>query len=227
MVYAEAAKGFRYGGANQPVPTQTPASATGNIPEKCLNNLQQYGFNSAPLTFGPDSLWDYTLGEKAKLDGGRMTFNADAYYIDWSSVQTRLLLNCSYFFTESAGDIHSEGLELESTFKLTPSLTIAGNIGWNQSRAAGNIPTVGAFTGDQSPYSPNWIVSAFIYYDKRVADGMMHLQANYQYRSEENTNFDPSATSYNATTGMLTRTGPNDALRHHPGIQQCELVGVL
>ena len=39
---------------------------------------------------------------------------------------------------------------------------------------------------------------------------MMHLQADYQYRSEENTNFDSSATSYNATTGVLTRTGPND-----------------
>ena len=88
MVYAEASKGFRYGGANQPVPTQTPASAAGNIPQKCLYDLQQYGFNAAPLTFGPDSLWDYTLGEKAKLDDGRMTFNADAYYIDWSSVQS-------------------------------------------------------------------------------------------------------------------------------------------
>jgi iron complex outermembrane receptor protein len=209
MVYAEAAKGFRYGGANQPVPTQTPAAAAGNIPQKCLYDLNQYGFNAAPLTFGPDSLWDYTLGEKAKLDGGRMTFNADAYYIDWSSVQTRLLLNCSYFFTESAGDIHSKGLELESTFKLTPSLTLAGNLGYNDSRAAGNIPTVGAFNGDQSPYSPNWIFSAFIYYDKRVADGMLHLQANYQYRGEENTTFDPSATSYDAATRILSKTGPN------------------
>ena len=81
MVYAEAAKGFRYGGANQPVPTATPAAAAGNIPQKCLYDLQQYGYSAAPLTFGPDSLWDYTVGEKAKLDGGRMTFNADANYI--------------------------------------------------------------------------------------------------------------------------------------------------
>jgi outer membrane receptor protein involved in Fe transport len=210
MVYAEAAKGFRYGGANQPVPTATPAEASGPIPNKCLYDLGLYGYSSAPLTFGPDSLWDYTVGEKSTLDGGRMTFNADAYYINWTSVQTRLLLNCSYFFTESAGTIHSSGLDAETTFKLTHSLTISGSVGYNNSQAAENIPTVGAFKGDQSPYSPNWIASVYLYYDKAVADGMMHLQASYQYRSEENTTFDPYSTSYNATTNSLSKTGAND-----------------
>jgi len=209
MVYAEAAKGFRYGGANQPTPIATPASSTGSIPQKCLYDLEQYGYSQAPLTFGPDHLWDYTVGEKAKLAGGRMTFNADAYYIDWSDVQTRLLLNCSYFFTESAGSIHSQGIEAESTFKVTPALTVGGSVGYNDSHAAGNIPTVGAFNGDQSPYSPNWIASLAAYYDKHVADGMLHLQASYQFRSEQNTTFDPSSTSYNSTTGVLSKTGPN------------------
>jgi outer membrane receptor protein involved in Fe transport len=174
-----------------------------------LFDLEQYGFNAAPLTFGPDNLWDYTLGEKAKLAGGRMTFNADAYYIDWSNVQTRLQLGCSYFFTESAGSIHSKGVEAETTFKVTRALTVSGSVGYNDSHAAANIPTVGAFSGDQAPYSPNWIASAFIYYDKPVADGMMHLQASYQFRSEQNTTFDPSATIYSG--GVLSKNGPNSA----------------
>jgi outer membrane receptor protein involved in Fe transport len=207
MVYAEAAKGFRYGGANQPVPTATPAEASGPIPNRCLYNLNSYGLSTAPLTFGPDKLWDYTVGEKAKLAGGRMTFNADAYYIDWSDVQTRLLLNCSYFFTESAGSIHSKGVEAETTFKVTRALTLSGSVGYNDSHAGGNIPTVGAFSGDQAPYSPNWIASTYVFYDKPVADGMMHLQASYQFRSEQNTTFDPYQTSYNATTGVLSKTG--------------------
>jgi outer membrane receptor protein involved in Fe transport len=209
MIYAEAAKGFRYGGANQPTPTATPANSKGSVPQKCLYDLEQYGYTAAPLTFGPDNLWDYTVGEKAKLAGGRMTFNADAYYIDWSDVQTRLLLNCSYFFTESAGSIHSKGVEAETTFKVTRALTVSGSVGYNDSHAAGNIPTVGAFAGDQAPYSPNWIASAFVYYDKPVADGMMHLQASYQFRSEQDTTFDPYSTSYSATTGVLSKTGPN------------------
>jgi outer membrane receptor protein involved in Fe transport len=202
MIYAEAAKGFRYGGANQPVP-----EGTSGVAGKCTQNLASYGLTSAPLTFGPDSLWDYTVGEKAKLAGGRMTLNADVYYIDWSNVQTRLLLNCSYFFTESAGSIQSKGVEAESTFKVTPELTVSGSVAYNDSHASGNIPTVGAFNGDQSPFSPNWIASVFAFYDKPVADGMMHVQASYQFRSEENTTFDPYSTSYNAAANSLTKTG--------------------
>ena len=202
LVYAEAAKGFRYGGANQPVP-----EGTTGVAGKCTTDLASYGLTSAPLTFGPDSLWDYTVGEKAKLAGGRMTFNADVYYIDWSNVQTRLLLNCSYFFTESAGSINSKGVEAESTFKVTPELTVSGSVSFNDSHASGNIPTVGAFNGDQSPYSPNVIASASVFYDKPVAEGVMHIQASYQFRSEQNTTFDPSATSYSASANTLTKTG--------------------
>ena len=204
MVYAEAAKGYRYGGANQPVPI-----GTSGIAGQCSSNLQSYGLSSAPLTFGPDHLWDYTLGEKAKLANGRMTFNADVYYIDWSDVQTRLLLNCSYFFTENAGSITSRGVEAESTFRITPEITLSASVSYNDSRASGNIPTVGAFNGDQSPYSPNWIASAFIFYDRPVADGTLHLQASYQFRSEENTTFDPYTTTVNSS-GVLTRTGPSE-----------------
>jgi iron complex outermembrane receptor protein len=69
-----------------------------------------------------------------------------------------------------------------------------------------DIPTVGAFSGDQAPYSPNWIASAYIYYDKAVASGMMHLQASYQFRSEQNTTFDPYQTAYNSTTKVLSKT---------------------
>jgi outer membrane receptor protein involved in Fe transport len=209
MLYAEAAKGFRYGGANQPVPTQSfdPVKGPSNVPQKCLADLELYGLSSAPLTFGPDNLWDYTVGEKAKLANGRMTFNADAYYIDWSDVQTRLLLNCSYFFTESAGSIHSKGVEAETTYKITRALTVSGSLGYNDSHAGANIPTVGAFSGDQAPYSPNWIASTYLFYDKPVADGMLHLQASYQFRSEQNTTFDPYQTSYNLKTGALSKTG--------------------
>ncbi len=115
LLFAEAAKGFRYGGSNQPVPIGTTGVAA-----TCAANLASYGYTGAPLTFGPDHLWNYTVGEKAKLAGGRVTVNATAYWIDWQDVQTRLLLNCSYFFTANKGKITSRGLELESSVRVTP-----------------------------------------------------------------------------------------------------------
>jgi outer membrane receptor protein involved in Fe transport len=202
LVYAEAAKGFRYGGANQPVPI-----GTSGIAGQCAQDLAAYGYNSAPLVFGPDHLWSYSLGEKAKLFGGRMTLNADAFYIDWQDVQTRLALNCSYFFTSNKGSITSKGIEAETTLRLTHELTLSSNLSYTDSAASQNIAAVGAFNGDQTPYFPTWIASVFLFYDREIGAGSLHVQAGYQYRGEEHTTFDPSSTA--VVDGVLTRTGPS------------------
>jgi outer membrane receptor protein involved in Fe transport len=203
MVYAEAAKGFRYGGANQPVPI-----GTSGIAEECAQNLATYGYASAPATFGPDSLWDYSVGEKAKLAGGRLTLNTDAYYIVWSNVQTRLGLNCSYFFTENKGTVHSRGVEMQTSFRVTPQFTVGAKAAYNDAQAAGDIPTVGAFNGDFTPYYPKWIVGVSAFYDRPLLAGALHAQANYQFRGDEQTTFNPLATTISAT-GQLVATGPN------------------
>jgi len=202
MVFAEAAKGFRYGGANQPVPI-----GSSGIAGQCAADLAAYGYNSAPLIFGPDHLWNYSVGEKAKLFGGRMTLNADVFYIDWEDVQTRLALNCSYFFTANKGSITSKGLEAESSLKLVDGFTLNTSLSYTDSAANGDIPTVGAFNGDQTPYFPTWIASVFLFYDRPLGSGMLHGQVGYHYRGEEHTTFDPSSTSI--VSGQLVKTGPN------------------
>ena len=210
LIYGEVAKGFRYGGGNQPVPLDfrpVPVGGTPNLAQQCTNQLASYGYNTAPLTFGPDKLWNYTIGQKAKLAGGRITLNTSAYYIDWSDVQSRLRLNCSYFFTDNKGKITSKGLEIETTVKATPELTLsfAGSV--NDSTANGDIPTVGAFNGDRTPYYPKYTANFQAFYDRTVGSGEMHLQLGYQYQSSQNTNFNNFTTSLVA--GKLTATGPS------------------
>jgi outer membrane receptor protein involved in Fe transport len=202
MVYGEAAKGFRYGGANQPV----PIGASG-IAQQCAQNLAAYGYTSAPLTFGPDSLWSYSVGEKARLADGRMTVNTDLYWIDWSDVQTRLALNCSYFFTDNKGKVVSRGVEFQTTIRLTSELTFGGNASYNDARADGNIATAGAFNGDLAPYFPRWIASANLFYDRNLWAGSVHVQVGYQFRGHEQTAFNPLSTT--VAGGSLVATGPN------------------
>jgi len=200
MVYAEVAKGFRYGGANQPIPLTYKAAGT-----TCAQNLADYGFASAPTTFGPDKLWSYSVGEKGRFAQGKAVLNADAYWVEWSDVQTRLLLNCSYFFTNNAGKIRSRGIELSSVLRMGSGVTLSGNMAYNSSRAEVNIPTVGAFNGDKAPYSPRWVAGISAYYDRDWMDGKFHAQISYQYRGDQDTTFDPFATKY--TGGVLINTG--------------------
>ena len=208
LVYGEIAKGFRYGGGNQPVPLQNPYPATGGtLAQQCTRQLAGYGYTAAPLTFGPDKVWNYTIGEKAKLAGGRVTLNASAYYIDWSDVQTRLRLNCSYFFTDNKGKISSKGLELETTVKASPELTLSLSASYNDSTAKGDIATVGAFDGDRTPYSPQYVANFQAYYDRAVGPGDLHLQLGYQYQSSQNTTFNNFTTTLVA--GKLTAAGPS------------------
>ncbi|QUD89502.1 TonB-dependent receptor [Phenylobacterium montanum] len=202
MIYAEAAKGFRYGGANQPVPI-----GSSGIAGQCAQELAAYGYSSAPLTFGPDHLWNYSIGEKARLFDGRMTLNADAFYIDWKDVQTRLGLNCSYFFTDNKGAITSKGFEAEATIRLTPELTLSSNLSYTDATANGDLVFTGAFNGDQTPYFPKWIGSVFLFYDRPLGDGKLHAQISYQYRGEEHTTFNDYSTAL--VNGVLTRTGPS------------------
>ncbi|PTS80961.1 TonB-dependent receptor [Sphingomonas sp. HMWF008] len=202
LVYGEVAKGFRYGGGNQPVPL-----GTAGIAGQCTNDLASYGYTAAPLTFGPDKLWNYTIGEKAKLAGGRVTLNVSAYYIDWSDVQSRLRLNCSYFFTDNKGKITSKGLELETSIKASPELTLTLAGSYNSSTANGDIPTVGAFDGDRTPYYPQLTANFQAFYDRPVGSGEMHLQFGYQFQSSQNTTFNNFTTSLVA--GKLTATGPS------------------
>jgi iron complex outermembrane recepter protein len=202
MVYGEVAKGFRYGGGNQPVPL-----GNAGIAGQCTSDLANYGYSAAPLTFGPDKLWNYTIGEKARLAGGRVTLNASAYYIDWSDVQTRLRLNCSYFFTDNKGKIKSKGIELETMFKATPEFTISFSGSYNDSRADGDIPTVGAFDGDRTPYYPQWTSNLQLFYDRQLGAGDIHLQAGYQFQSSQNTTFNNFTTTLD--DGELVAIGPS------------------
>ncbi len=110
--YITAAKGFRPGGANIliPPPSQPPYCVAGS-----------------PEQFGPDSVWNYEIGEKAKLFDNRVSINTDFYYIKWDGIQQSVPLACGYVYNTNAGDGRSYGPEVEVTAKLSDAWTVAVN----------------------------------------------------------------------------------------------------
>jgi outer membrane receptor protein involved in Fe transport len=174
MLYAEAAKGFRYGGVNQPVPQSI-----------CGTYLAQLGLKSAPLQFGPDELWSYSLGEKSTLLNDRLTLDITGFLINWSHVQTEQYLACSYYFDENLGNIQSKGVELESNAKITPQLTLSINASYTDSAADGALTAVQAPSGSPTPYSPKYIASLSANYAVPLERGGLDFGVQYNYRSSE------------------------------------------
>jgi outer membrane receptor protein involved in Fe transport len=112
--YATVSKGFRPGGANQILPSP-PCQA-------------------GALKFGPDSVWNYEIGEKAKLFDNWLTINSDVYYIKWSGVQQVLTLPCGYQYYDNAGDGRAFGPELEINAKLSNEWSAAFSGAWTDSK---------------------------------------------------------------------------------------------
>jgi outer membrane receptor protein involved in Fe transport len=185
MLFAEAARGFRYGGVNYPVPLSF-----------CGESLAQDGLTSAPLTFGPDEVWSYSIGEKGAFLDRRMTLNATAFLIEWSDAQTVHPLDCGYPFTENGGDIQSQGFEFETRFRVTDALTVGLNATYTNAESDGGIETIGARDGDKVPYFPEWMAAVSADYTWTFGSGEIALAADYSYRDKMGTEFNPEDVNY-------------------------------
>jgi len=103
-LYGTIARGFRPGGINQ------------QIPSSICSAYQE--------TYGPDDIWNYEVGEKARLLDRRLVVNADFYYIRWNDVQQIINQSCGYPLTVNAGTAASYGPEIEIQALLTEELTL-------------------------------------------------------------------------------------------------------
>jgi outer membrane receptor protein involved in Fe transport len=101
MIYTSVSKGFRSGGANNPV-----AAA-------CGDDLTKVGLTKSPDSFKDDSLWSYEIGTKMRGLNGRLAIDASAYLIKWNDIQFIYTLpGCGFDLTTNAGKATSRGLEL-------------------------------------------------------------------------------------------------------------------
>jgi iron complex outermembrane receptor protein len=202
MFFGEAARGFRYGGVNEPAPAVF-----------CAADLAQIGLKESPVSFGPDSLWSYTLGEKGTFDSGRLLVNLDGFFIDWRNVQTENTLDCGYSFTENAGKVTSKGVELETKMRVTGALTLGLSGSFTDATAGTAIPNVDAVAGDRVPFFPRTIVTVSADYGIPLPAGKLVLATDYTARSNAFTQFSdlnsldreiPGSKMLNASIGYET-----------------------
>jgi iron complex outermembrane receptor protein len=118
MAYAATAKGFRAGG---------PGASTVQTPE-CADALAKAGVTPGQ-PFHSDGIISYELGTKTAWMSRSLSINADVFYIDWSNLQTNVLLNfynvgCANVATANAGKAFSKGAEFSLAFSPIERLSL-------------------------------------------------------------------------------------------------------
>jgi outer membrane receptor protein involved in Fe transport len=155
LVYASAAEGFRTGGGNPPENLRGTCPNRASLPEQ-------------PDQFGADSAWSYEVGARGNVANGRLRFGAAAYRVDWTDIQTSVLFTCNdnsvVSFVDNAGRARVEGLELEATAALSPSLSLTGSLAYTRDRFIEDAPEAGKAKGDPLGFVPEWTANIGINY---------------------------------------------------------------
>jgi len=167
-LYLTAAKGFRPGGPNSPIP---PA---------CDAALQALGLTAAPTQFGPDTVWSYEIGDKTRLLDRRLTLEGAIYYEDWSAVQQEVAPACGFKFTGNAGKATVKGAELQVTTVLGPNWRLSANGAYTDAINAASVPGTGVIEGQRLLQVPKETASVAVTYDRPIY-GKLHFNARGAY----------------------------------------------
>jgi len=152
-LYGTVSKGFRPGGPNSPIPVPPCPDA-------------------APSQFGPDSVWNYELGEKLRFLDSRISVNGDVYYEDWTNVQQQVAPGCGFKFTANAGKATVYGAELEVAVVVVPGIVLSQNFGYTHATNSTTLPTAGIVSGERLLDVPEVTANTTVTYKQPLAEGM-------------------------------------------------------
>jgi iron complex outermembrane recepter protein len=173
---AQVSKGFRLGGLNDPL----------NLPLCQPQDLAIYGGRP---TWEDETLWNYELGAKSTIAGGRGSFNASAYYMDIEDLQATVTAgSCSSRIIVNVPKARTTGIEAE--FELAPNdnfdFALSGNFNNSELRssfrsAAGDI-VAGIEEGNRLPTVPEFQAAAAATYRFRPMGGNIpYVTGVYQH----------------------------------------------
>lgn len=159
-IYGTVAEGFRPGGVNLPIPVSGASS--------CLPYLQQIGLNQAPLSYNPDRVWSYEVGEKARMFDGKLQVNGDMFYLKWQGVQQVVNLACGFPYTANAGNAASYGPELEIAYHINDEFTFNLSGTYTHAQLTSVDAGTGLNVGQRLLNIPRYTADASLSYRKAI-----------------------------------------------------------
>lgn len=123
------------------------------------------GFNTifktdAERTYDPEYSWNYEVGTRLKFFNGRLTAEADLFYIDWRHMQTTYTVPGVGNVIANAGHTDSKGFELSLAYHPIKSLQLNLNYGYTHARYLEYKKSAREdFSGNRLPMVPNHTLS--------------------------------------------------------------------
>ncbi|MHA6719990.1 TonB-dependent receptor [Sphingomonas sp. RS6] len=138
------------------------------------------------VPYDPEYSWNYEGALRSKWFGGRLTINANAFYMKWRDQQVTAYfgLNSYDYNTVNAAGSHLYGFEVEANARITPAIDAYASIGHVRTKydefqlPSGATSTID-LTDTQFPYAPSWTLAGGA--NVRFGGGFTaNLNANYR-----------------------------------------------
>jgi iron complex outermembrane receptor protein len=166
---AQAAKGFRLGGINDPL----------NVPICTPQDLITFGGRES---WKDEVAWNYEIGSKSRIFGGRGYVNASAFYVDIKDLQVTVTAgSCSSRLIFNVPKARSVGGEIEFGAAPNDRFDFAVSAGYNDSTLRSTVtapqpvgpPIVvaGIESGARLPSVPKFQAALAVTYQQPVAEG--------------------------------------------------------
>ncbi|MBV9494518.1 MAG: TonB-dependent receptor [Acidobacteria bacterium] len=177
---AQISKGFRLGGINDPL----------NVPLCTPQDLITFGGRDS---WEDETLWNYEVGSKSRVMGGRGSVNVAAFYADIENLQATVTAgSCSSRVIFNVPKARSAGAELELELAPSDAFDFAISASHIDAKlrstltstdAAGNVSVVaGIKSGNRLPTVPeNQLAAAATYHWRAGNDWAGYLTGLYQH----------------------------------------------
>jgi iron complex outermembrane recepter protein len=137
------------------------------------------------VPYDPEHSWNYEGSLRSRWLDGRLTVNANVFYIDWKKQQTNAFfgLNEYDYNTVNAGKSHLYGFEVEAQGRISRALDGYVSVGHVRTKFDEfNLPTGSTSTvdlaGSEFPYAAHWTLAGGV--NARVGRIVANLNANYR-----------------------------------------------
>ena len=209
LYYATYAKGFRPGGANNPVPAVA-----------CAEDFQSFGISAAPETYKSDSVQSYELGTKNNFNN-KIKLASSVYYIRWQNIQQTVVPPiCQISFISNLGQAIAKGADIQATLAVTDHVVAEFSAGYTDARYSQNsvlssaqiTPIVSAgdaIVGQSHQPSAPFTFSSGLEYHFAIGEHDTFIRADYQYQSRArwpSPTQDPTTQQYDANNYTLSST---------------------